>query len=143
MKISNILLWTVLVAVIGWLLVGMEATTPTKLGSVTVGNEYNATSTSHLNIASTQLIKGGQGTLGSVVITGVGTAKYTLYDATSTDFSTNTLQHSSTSSVLAVIPASLAVGDYVFDIPFRYGLLLYYDTVGGSATWATSTITYR
>lgn len=140
MKISIILLWAVLLTFIGLSLTGLVAKKPTTLGSVTVGNEYNATSTSHINIASTQLIKAGRGTLGSVIITGVGTSKYTLYDATSTDFSTNTLQHSSSTSVLAVIPGSLAVGDYVFDIPFKYGLLLYYDSIG---TWATSTITYR
>lgn len=106
------------------------------LGSVNVANEYNATTTrsnATATIADLAVISSTSGTLGSVVVTGVGTGDFYLYDATSTI--TNTEWATST---LAHIGPSLAAGTYTFDVVFHKGLLI--DTNG---TVGSSTITWR
>lgn len=109
------------------------------VGSVDTGQEYYSTSTDHLAIKESTLIKGGYGSLAQVTITGAGTSGFTFYDATSTSFSTDT-RFSSSSQKLVVIPASLVAGTYTFDVTYNHGLYFYYDTVG---TYVTSTISYR
>ena len=138
MKTYNILLGVVAIFVaigLGY----MAADVSPQLGSVTVGNEYNSTSTIHTAIVGSQLIREGWGSLGSVTVTGVGTSAFSLYNATSTDFSTNPKRATST-ALLATIPASLAAGTYTFDVTYTDGLFVYYDVVG---TAPTSTITFR
>ena len=140
MKTSIIFLWIIVIALVATFAIGHFYTPESKsFGGVTVGNEYTSTSTIHSAITSNQLIREGWGSLGSVVITGAGTSAFTLYDATSTDFSTNPKRSTST-ALLATIPASLAAGTYTFDVTYTTGLFVYYDTV---ATAVTSTITYR
>jgi hypothetical protein len=106
------------------------------LGSVAVASEYNASSTKdHVGntIADLDVLVEGQGTLGSVVITGANAGTFVLYDATST--MTNTEWATTT---LATFPTNAATGTYTFDVIFQKGLLLDYVT-----GMATSTITWR
>lgn len=136
MKINIILLWVVVIALAGlflWPNVGNELS----LGSVTVGNEYLATTTPITGVWTDQLIKKGQGAVGSYVITKAGNLEAVLYDATSTQkwFGGK----SSSTQQLMYIPANLAAGTYVLDVRFIDGLFL--DVISG--TGATSTITYR
>ena len=138
MKISNILLWVVVVLIIATVSFLIFEDKEPSFGGVTVGNEYTATSTIHGAIVGTQLVREGWGSLGSVVITGAGASAFTFYDATSTNFSTS--PKTTTTALLATIPASLAAGTYTFDITYTDGLLVYYDTVD---THVTSTITFR
>ena len=138
MKTYNILVGIVAIVIaigLGY----MAADGGSQLGGVTVGNEYNSTSTIHTAIIGNQLVREGWGSLGSVTVTGAGTSGYSLYDATSTDFSTNPKRATST-ALLATIPASLAAGTYTFDVTYTDGLFVYYDVVG---TAPTSTITFR
>ena len=112
---------------------------PVPKGGVTVGNEYKSTSTIHTSVIDSRLIRRGWGQLGSVVVTGVGTSAFSLYDATSTNFSTNDKKSTST-DLLVTIPASTVAGTYVFDLEYSDGLFIYYDVIG---TAPTTTITYR
>ena len=139
MKIQNIIIGVagfLIAIIIGWSLADVG---DSQFGNVTVGNEYNATSTIHTAAIDSRLIREGWGQLGSVVVTGAGTSGFSLYNATSTDFSTNPKRATST-ALLATIPASLAAGTYVFDLEYTDGLFIYYDVVG---TAPTSTITFR
>ena len=107
------------------------------VGSIVTGQAYIATSTPlDMNQAS-GLIRGGWGSLGSVVVTGAGAAEYWLFNATT---SPNSIDGFATSTnLLTVIPASLAAGTYVFDVQYTDGLYLWVQTSG----IGTSTITYR
>lgn len=112
------------------------------VGSVVQGNEYVATSTAAnsvygASVTASKLLKTGQGSLGSVVVTGANTGIVNFYNATTTDV---TQRITATSTILiASIPASLAAGTYVFDATFTDGL--YIDLVGGNMP--TTTVTYR
>ena len=113
-------------------------------GSVNVANEYVATSTASntlygATITDDKTIIRGQGVLGSVVITGAGTAIWNLYDATTTDVNLRTGQKATSTILVASFPASVAAGTYTFDVIFNDGLLL--DVQSG--VMATSTITFR
>lgn len=114
----------------------------TTVGSVAAGgNEYQATSTAPNSVygaftSGARLLKTGQGALGSVIITGAGAGVLNFYDATTTVISQRI---TSTSTVLiASIPASAAAGTYTFDAEFTDGLIV--DIQG---TMPTTTITYR
>ena len=139
MKLSNILLGIGLIALMAVVGFNLATDEGPQFQSTTVGNEYTATSTIHSGIVGSNLIREGWGSLGSVVVTGAGTSAFSLYDATSTDFSTNPKRATST-ALLATIPASLAAGTYTFDVTYTDGLFVYYDVVG---TAPTSTITFR
>jgi len=136
MKITNFLLFLIiLICGVG---IGLISQNDGLLnyGGVTVGNEYTATSTpTDMNLAD-GLIRQGWGSLGSITITGAGTAEYWLLDSTTSladsDVATSTV-------LLGVVPASLAAGTYVFDVQYTDGL--YLDVmVDGTGT---STISYR
>ena len=104
-------------------------------GSVSVTDEYNATTTSATFLVAPdfKLIKSGQGTFGSLVVTTTGTGVINVYDATTTVnggiYGTTTLASLTTS----------AAGTYTFDTVFIRGLVV--ETVG--ANTGTTTITYR
>ena len=118
--------------------VGYLSSTKDVSASVAVTGEYNGTSTRTYNgvpIPAVTLLKTGQGTLGSIVITGANTGIINIYDGTST---VTNVQWSTTT--LVSIPASAAAGTYTFDINFTKGLLY---TVSAVATAPTSTITWR
>lgn len=122
--------------VIGYLFVKSDIKIP--VGSVTVGNEYNSTTTPVSGYAS-KLLKGGYGALGSVVITGSGTNAFDLLNATTSDITKRASTKTTSSLILARFPASVATGTYTFDITFTDGLLLDVTTAGTG----TTTITYR
>ena len=121
--------------------------------SVTVGNEYTATSTgiqtgfpNYRNAFINDYRPGygttTPGTLGSVVITTPGTSRFCLYDATSTATNVDTAYGPTGTTTIACFGASAAVGTYTFDVAVRKGVLVEYlsaDTVG----WASTTITLR
>ena len=107
------------------------------------GNDYQATTTAGSSIygsfTSGRLIKTGYGALGTVIITGANSGILNFYDATTTDITLRTGNKATSSILIASLPASLAAGDYVFDIALSTGL--YVDLVSG--TMPTSTIAYR
>ena len=111
------------------------------VGSISSGEEYISTTTSAglLGVANFTLLKSRSGALGSVTITGADTGVIYLYDATTTDITLRASSMSSSTIVLAEIPASLVAGTYVFDALFNHGLL--YHLYNGTAP--TSTITWR
>lgn len=114
---------------------GSRDSNPVKLGSVQDGHAYTSTTTYNFRGAPTfqavQVLKLGQGVLGSVVITGAVAGAMTFYDATST---TDT-----GSTTITVFPASAGANTYTFDVAFTRGLI-----VGTSAGLApTTTITLR
>jgi len=109
------------------------------LGSVEVGNEYQATTTDATwstavnqckdTLAGTAPYK----TLGSIVVTKTSNAILTITDATSTihtDFATSTI---------ASFPLT-TVGTYTFDVKLKRGLCVQVDATVGVAS---TTITYR
>ncbi len=108
------------------------------LGSNTLGNDYNATSTTNFtgnpqaNIQNYAVIKSGPGTLAQVVIEGAATGNFTLYDATSTV--TNALWATTT---IASFPASTAAGTYTFDAVFQKGLMIVFNGLLATATIMT------
>lgn len=118
-------------------------------GSVAVSNEYNATSTSPsfpligTSTPSVQVLKGGQGTFGSVIVTGAGAAggNMDFYDATTTNVNLRASNLSTTSIRLASLPNNIAVGTYTYDIATSYGLTFVF--TGTAGTQATTTITLR
>lgn len=110
------------------------------IGSIQTGQEYYATSTIHTAITGSKLIQNGYGSVAQVTITGAGTSAFTLIDTTSTESLATDARISTSTQELLTIPASLAVGTYVFDVTYVKGLYIYFDTVG---TAITSTITYR
>jgi len=112
-------------------------------GATIQGNDYQATTTAASSVygsfTASRLIKTGYGSLGTVIITGANTGIMNFYDATTTDITKRTNNTSSSSILLASIPASAAAGDYVFDIALSYGL--YVDLVSGNMP--TTTIAFR
>jgi hypothetical protein len=107
------------------------------LGSVVVGNDYQATTT---NAASTAIrtIKSGAGSFGSLVITGDNTGTMTFYNATTSNVDLRTGNKATSSITIADFPASSPEGTYTFDAEFTDGLLVV--TTGAPAT---STVIWR
>ena len=138
-KINTILL-TALVLLVG-LLVFTNSDSASPLGSVSVSNEYHATTTGDTatsgGMLDTTTIKTAAGTIGSVVITGTNNGTLQLYDATTSD---NNLRASAATSslILVTIPVDSATGTYTYDVEAIRGIML---VTEGSAP--TSTITWR
>jgi len=112
--------------------------------SVAVSNEYISTTTAanilYCNtVTGDKLLKTGQGAFGSVVLLGLNTGNWHLYDATTTSVLKRTGQKATTTILIATFPTSLAANTYTFDIQFTDGLLLELD----SGSMPTSTITWR
>ena len=110
------------------------------VGSVSVSDEYISTMTgedSGFGATVSTNLKPAPGVLGSVTITGTATGELIFYNSTTSDV---TLRAGATSTlpILAHIPASLAVGTYVFDIEANIGLIV--EVLG---TQPTTTVTYR
>jgi hypothetical protein len=124
------------IAVVAFITLGVSASInrqqTVKVGSVSFGGEYHSTSTS-AGIMNRYLIQSGQGTLGSVIVTKVGSVgTLTIYDATSSS------SGNIATTTIASIPTNIAVGTYTFDVSFQNGLL-----IEGLATMGSSTITFR
>jgi hypothetical protein len=142
---KNILLGIIaigVIALVGVNLKGEEINLNT--GSVGITGEYHATTTAVSATYGTTItgdgqIKIGQGTLGSVVITGADTGILNFYNATTSNVDLRTKNTASSTILMASIPASTAAGTYTFDVVFSDGLLL--DVVSGNIP--TTTITWR
>ena len=134
---------TILLSLLAMLTV--QVIKPQALGSVTVGNEYIATSTAASNayggFTGDALVLQGTGTFGSLVVTGANTGVINIYDATTTVVGAGGRAASKATStiLIASIPASMAAGAYPFDVAFKDGLL--FDLISGSMP--TTTVTYR
>lgn len=102
-------------------------------------SQYNATTTLEGGINADYLITTGFGTLGSVIVTLAGDAKFALYDATTTNINLRTGNKATSSILIADFPANLAAGVYEFNAIFDDGL--YFDVKSG--TLGTSTITWN
>ena len=85
-----------------------------------------------------RLIKTGYGYFDKLVITGANTGVLNFYDATTTDITKRTGNTSTSSILIASVPASAAAGNYLFNTALVHGL--YVDLVSG--TMPTSTISY-
>lgn len=116
------------------------------VGSVSQANEYHATTTYQgtaleLQLASTtgDIYAVKKGSLGSVVITKVGTASFDIYDATTTNVNLRQASMTTNTIRLASFPASVATGTYTFDEAYVNGLIVVYSV----DNIPTSTITYR
>ncbi len=113
-------------------------------GSTLQGQEYMATTTAAnsvygATVTGSTLIRTGSGSLASVIITGANTGVVNLYDATTSDITKRAARLSTSTILIATLPANLVAGTYVFDAVYSNGL--YFDLISGSAP--TSTITYR
>lgn len=108
------------------------------LSGVQDGQAYTSVVTATSLTANKDLLKLGNGVLGSVVITGAATGTFELYDATTTNATLRTITATTSLVKLASFPASTAAGTYVFDAAFSQGLI-----VAFTGTQGTTTITYR
>lgn len=112
-----------------------------KLGTVSVSNECYATTTPtgfDGTLASGTVIRYGTGALCSVVVSGMRTGNFFLYDATTTNVNLRTGTKATSSILLAEIPAGAASSTYQYDVTFNSGLLFV-----GVGNVPTSTITSR
>ena len=114
------------------------------LGSVSVSNEYQAT-TSNPNqpLSVNQIIKAGPATLGSVIVTTAGAAggHLSFYNATTSDSTKRESKYSTSTQLRVALPNNLVAGTYTFDIDFPIGLVVVYTGTAGAQ--ASTTITYR
>lgn len=108
------------------------------LGSAPRGSEYQGTTTTQGAYLADSALLTTSGTLGSVVITGAAAGVINIYDATTSDITKRQANMSSSSILVATIPASAAAGTYTFDRVVFNGL--YVNIIG---TIPTSTITFR
>lgn len=111
---------------------------PQASGSIIEGQAYNATTTYAAHPLDVRLLKTGQGSLGSVVITGDNSGTIELYNATTSNINNRTGNIATSSIWIADVPASAPENTYVYDVQFTTGLLMV--TTG---TEATSTVTWR
>lgn len=139
----SIAVLAVMIAFVGAFVV-MTYRADTSLAAVGIGNEYIATSTAQnsmygANTSQSFLIATGQGSLGTVIVSGANTGIVNFYDATTTNVSKRTGQPATSTILLFSMPASLAAGSYPIDVQFTTGLIM--DLNGGNMP--TTTITYR
>lgn len=107
-------------------------------GGSTQGGSYNSTTTTQAMFTATrfQLLKTGQGVLGSAVITNAtALAPFNLYDATTT---VNGGIYGTTT--LASFGATTVSGDFIFDSAFTKGLIIEFPS---GASPASTTITWQ
>lgn len=105
------------------------------LGSVTVGNEYNSTTSKTTLFDRINTLKTGSGALGSVIISITNTSNLILYDATTTNTNLRAVNLTTSSlPVLASFGISPTVGTYVYDTIFFNGLLMVFNGAPGSTT---------
>lgn len=144
---NKALIYTISVAIVVTAFVAAFAiltyNTQTAFGSVSVTDEYIATSTAANTLygafTTGRLIRTGTGSLGTVVITGANTGVINFYNATTSNVLARTGNKASSTILMASIPASAAAGDYVFDALYTDGLLVTLE----SGSMPTTTITYR
>lgn len=134
MKTGTVVLLLVLALVVG-AVAGWFFPKGQNVGGVTVGNEYNATTTPFTEGWTTRVLDTGNGTLGSIVVTKAGSVEFALRD----NANTTAYEGATSTRTLVYIPANLAAGTYVFDVNYSRGLVL--DVIQG--TLGTSTILFR
>lgn len=139
---DRLLLALALTATIGTLLYTFSQS-QTAYGSVGVSSEYIATTTSQLQGTNNPVrtMRNGQGTLGSIVVTGPNSGTIQIYDATTSDITQRAASMGSTTVLLAEIPSqgtASSTATYTFDVLFTRGLLIV--TTG---TAPTTTVTWR
>lgn len=141
-KLSTGLLGVIAVVLVSLLL--FKGDNPVSLGSVNRANEYFATSTAPNTVYGARsadfLAIEGSGALGSIVISGAGTAGINVFDATTTNITLRAASMSTSSILIASVPPSAAAGTYTFDT--LYEVALYID-IEGAGNAPTTTITYR
>ena len=111
-------------------------------GSAIQGQEYNATSTASGGYGwgtTIGLIKTGQGSLGSIVLSGTSVGVLALYDATTTDVTKRTGNRATSTIIRGRIDSGQIAGTYTFDVSFTDGLI----GVLEAGTMSTTTITWR
>lgn len=147
---SNKILLSFVIALFAFstFLMGRLGITPTPTsGSVTIGNEYLATTTNTQALWNNYTVIRGktQGAptstptvLGSVTITTTGTSPMCLYDATST-----VVNGEWATTTIACFPASPTVGTYIFDTQYKKGILVEFTGSGSATSRASTTFTYR
>lgn len=142
---TKLVIYSVVIFILGILLgygISGKDVPSVKLGSITEGQQYNATTTPFNAAQVDGLIRRGQGTLGSIVVLHNDNLAFNIYDATSTNVLTTgfgTVGQNTSTQLLAQIKAGMTVGTYTFDVGYNYGLVI--DVTGG--TNGTTTITYR
>lgn len=107
-------------------------------GSTARGSEYQGTTTTQGSWLADGQLQSVGGTLGSVVVTGANTGIINIYDATTSSVLLRATSMSSSSILVATLPASIVAGTYTFDRSVYNGLLV--NIVG---TVPSTTITYR
>jgi hypothetical protein len=107
------------------------------VGSVQQASEYHYTTLLATTTVRDLTLKSGAGTLGSIIISVLGTGNAVLYDAT-TSYSGLRALATTSLNVLGVIGASQAAGTYTYDTTFVDGLLI---SMNGAQ--ASTTITWR
>lgn len=142
-----VLLAGVVVLVVIFLFTGNKPSPTGVIGSVIQGSEYMATTTPYIanltDIASTTSQNNAAtnpGTLGSVVIEATNASDLLFIDATTTDVNKRASSQSTSSVIVAWLPANAATGTYTFDVNYVRGLIMVY---GVTASRPTSTITFR
>lgn len=128
----------ILLAAITVVVLGFMNSSNIALSSIETGQEYNATTTFAGHTKDFRLLKTGQGSLGSVIVTGTNTGITTFYNATTTNVNFRTGNTPTSTILLADFPASNDEGTYTIDAVFTTGLLMV-----TSGAQATSTITWR
>ena len=96
--------------------VGYLVVTNTPVGSVSVSNEYNATTTDSTSADTVSVLTNRGCTVGSVVIATSSSGTLTIKNATS--------QIDTASSTLILIPINTIAGTYTYDITCDRGLVL-------------------
>lgn len=115
------------------------------MGSVTIGNEYHATTTTSGSASSTSFYTArvGSGTLGSVTISSSSPVTtyppLKIYDGTASVGTTTGAAAASTTLLVQFGPQNQTHGTYTFDLIFKKGLLI--ETPAGFN--GIFTITYR
>lgn len=136
-SLRNLVLIALAMALTAAAFIAFSPTRPVQ-GSTARGSEYQGTTTTTGSFQPEILVQNLGGTLGSVVVTGAAAGVINIYDATTSNISLRTGQVSSSSILIATLPASAAAGTYTFDRLFFNGL--YVSVVG---VIPTTTITYR
>lgn len=140
-KLEKIFLaFSITLTIFALVLVATRNQTKTVDASVAFGNDYQATTTDATwTTAIPKVLDASNGSLGSVVITTVGTGSLTLYDATTTNINLRTGNTATSTITLANFAITTSLGTYTFDRSFFNGLIVVWTGTNNAST----TITYR
>lgn len=135
--VSGLILLSIIV---GGVYLGNQIDVPVNVNSLgSIGPDpYMATTTSTGTFANQTLLKTGQGTLGSVIITGAAAGQILILNATTTNINLREASKATSTIRLLDIPASAAAGTYSADVAFTDGLV-----VSILGTQPTTTITWK